>query len=227
MGTRKFGRTAPALLLVTAGLALAACGPSDHSGSAPVSSSSPLPSTTSSATSPTTPSTPTAEAPAPTATSPATAAPRPTSAAPAAGSARPACDTGHLKLSVTDDGSGAGSSMFVLVFQNTGSAPCSLRGYPGVSFVTSHGAQLGKAAERTPASAKVVTLIPNAHAYASLRTVNGQGGYDPSQCALTTVPALRIYPPNETASADIRWNKPECVGSKVQNLQVGPVHTNR
>ncbi|WP_327290440.1 DUF4232 domain-containing protein [Streptomyces sp. NBC_01198] len=118
--------------------------------------------------------------------------------------------------------------MLQLVFQNTGSAPCTLHGYPGVSFVKAHNTQLGKAAERTGTiKSSPVTLIPNAHAYADLRTVNGVGGYDPGKCDLTTVPTLRVYPPNQTESTNIPWNKKECVGSSVQNLQVGPVHSNR
>lgn len=225
MGTRNIGRGIPALLLVTAGLALAACGPSDDSGAAPVASSGSSTSTTAatpppSADSPTdTPTTSTTGTTAATGKSGGTGG--------AAGSTQPSCDTGQLKTTAESTGVGAGSATFQLVFQNTGSAPCTLRGYPGVSFVKAHDTQLGKAATRTPASTPVVTLIPNAHAYADLRTVNGQGGYDPSQCGLATVPTLRIYPPNETESMNIPWNHQECVGSGVQNLQVGPVHTNR
>jgi hypothetical protein len=123
--------------------------------------------------------------------------------------------------------SGAGHTTYQLVFQNTGSAPCALRGYPGVSFVKIHNIQLGRAADRMPGSVSVVTLIPNAHAYADVQTVNGQGGYSPEQCHLTTVPTLRIYPPNQTESTNIPWNQQECVGSTVQNLEVGPVRSNR
>jgi hypothetical protein len=113
------------------------------------------------------------------------------------------------------------------VFQNTGAAPCRLDGFPGVSFVKIHNTQLGKAASRTGSAAGGVTLIPNAHAYADLQTVNGQGGYSAAQCDLTTVPTLRVYPPNQKESTNIPWNRQECVGSGVQNLQVGPVHGNR
>ncbi|CAG6398562.1 DUF4232 domain-containing protein [Streptomyces cocklensis] len=224
MGTRKIGRTAPALVLVTAGLALAACGPSDASGtsgSAPAASSAPM--TSSDAPTPT-------EAPSVTATStpaPATTATASPAATAATGSTVPGCTTSHLKVTVQSNGSGAGSSFFTLAFQNTGSSPCTLFGYPGVSFVKAGNVQLGKAAARTPASKATVTLIPNAHAFADLRTVNGQGGFDPAQCQLTTVPSLRIFPPNQRASVNIPWNQKECVGSTVQNLQVGPVHSNR
>ncbi|WUH92786.1 DUF4232 domain-containing protein [Streptomyces sp. NBC_00433] len=225
MGTRNIGRTIPALLLATAGLALAACGPSDDSGAAPVASTSAAPSaTTSTAAEP--PSATDTAAPTTGATPPVTERPATTGGS-GGGGTQPACATGDLKISVQSMGGAAGSALYTLAFQNTGSAPCTLHGYPGVSFVKAHNAQLGKAAARTPAAKPVVTLIPNAHAYVDLRTVNGQGGYDAAQCGLATVPTLRIYPPNQTESTNIPWNKQECVASGIQNLQVGPAHSNR
>lgn len=242
MRTRNIGRGVPALLLVTAGLALAACGPSDGSGSASGPSSPSAPSAPSASASSATPAPSSAPASTDTAppagtpsSSPAPGATRTASSAGggtggsagAAGSTRPGCATGHLKITAEATDSGAGSANYVLVFQNTGSAPCTLTGYPGVSFVKIHNTQLGKAAARTGDTTRVVTLIPNAHAYADLRTVNGMGGYDAARCDLTAVPTLRVYPPNETESSNIPWNQQECVGPDVQNLRVGPVHTGR
>ncbi|WP_240677197.1 DUF4232 domain-containing protein [Actinacidiphila soli] len=132
-----------------------------------------------------------------------------------------------MKISAANFSSGAGHTSFQLVFQNTGAAPCTLTGFPGVSFVKIHNIQLGKAASRTSGATSIVTLIPDAHAYADVQTVNGQGGYSAAQCDLTTVPTLRVFPPNQTESANIPWNKQECVGSTVQNLQVGPVYGNK
>ncbi|MFG1811732.1 DUF4232 domain-containing protein [Streptomyces sp. NPDC049040] len=228
MGTRKIRRGAPVLLLATAGLALAACGPSDDSGAAGSAGYTSDASSSASA-APSAPAGTPDSTPATTAqpSSPAAAGTPAATAGGAGGSTTPACATSRLKVTAADKSSGAGSTTFQLVFQNTGSTPCALRGYPGVSFVKAHNVQLGKAAARTGAATTVVTLIPNAHAYADVRTVNGQGGYDPGQCDLTPVPALRIYPPNQTASVNIPWNTSECVGSGVQNLRVGPVHSDR
>jgi hypothetical protein len=139
----------------------------------------------------------------------------------------PACATSNLRTTVQGINSGAGSTGFQLDFHNTGSKPCTLQGYPGVSFVKIHNTQLGKAASRTGGATPIVTLIPNGDAYADVRTVNGQGGYSAATCQLTTVPTLRVYPPNQTESTNIPWNTQECVGPTVQNLQVGPVHSNR
>ncbi|MBM9509094.1 DUF4232 domain-containing protein [Actinacidiphila acididurans] len=139
----------------------------------------------------------------------------------------PACATRNLKTTVSDINSGAGHTNFTLVFQNTGPAACTLRGYPGVSFVKAHNVQLGKAADRTPGPVTTVTLIPNAHAFADVESLNGQSGFSAAQCGLTTVPTLRVFPPNQTESTNIPWNTPECVGPSVQNLHVQPVRGNR
>ena len=141
--------------------------------------------------------------------------------------ADPGCATDRLRITTEQGDSAAGRTSFRLVFQNTGTDACTLRGYPGVSFVKGQGTQLGKAAARTAGSTVTVTLAGHGYAHADLQTVNGQGGYTDEQCALTTVPALRIYPPNRTEPADIPWNRKECVGPDVQNLWVGPVHPTR
>ncbi|WP_051951203.1 DUF4232 domain-containing protein [Actinacidiphila yeochonensis] len=247
MRTRTARRGAAALLLAAAGLSLAACGSSVDTSSA--ASASTASSAASSSTGSSSSSTSASDDGGSDATSgsssgaggsgTATAPPdgttqdgKSTAAGSGSGSSggrstEPACATSNLRTTAEGVDSGAGSTMFELVFQNTGSAPCTLRGFPGVSFVKIHNIQLGKAATRTSGATSVVTLVPNGHAYADVRTVNGQGGYSAAQCGLTTVPTLRVYPPNQTESTNIPWNTEECVGSSVQNLQVGPVHSDR
>ncbi|SDP01438.1 DUF4232 domain-containing protein [Actinacidiphila guanduensis] len=217
-------RGVPALLLVAAGLTLTACGSDD---TASTSSSAPATSTTAQAAPTSTGTTDTGGSTAPTTAGNAPAQESSGQSTRAAGSTTPSCATSNLKVTADGFSSGAGSTTFQLVFQNTGSAPCTLSGFPGVSFVKIHNTQMGKAAERTSTAPTIVTLIPNAHAYADVRTVNGQGGYSAAQCDLQTVPTLRVYPPNQKESTNIPWNRQECVGSGVQNLQVGPVHSNR
>ncbi|WP_225849276.1 DUF4232 domain-containing protein [Streptomyces sp. HPF1205] len=244
MLARTARRALPAVALVTVGLAaMAACGPADSSSSGTSTSASTSGSTSASSTPATsaasssaatggsgsTGSTSSTGSTGSTGTTGSSSSGGTTAGSPraAGGSSVPACATSRLRTTVESAGAGAGHADYQLVFQNTGTAPCSLKGYPGVSFVKIHDIQLGKAASRAPGPVTVVTLIPNAHAYASLRTVNGQGGYTAAQCGLTTVPTLRVYPPNQTESTQIPWNTQECVGSGVQNLEVGPVHANR
>ncbi|WP_433893724.1 DUF4232 domain-containing protein [Streptomyces sp. CA-111067] len=218
-----------AVMLATTGFALAACGPDDSNASDSSSAS-----TSSSAT---------ASAPGGTAATGSNGRARTggkggagrsgtsggssTTTLPG-GSSPSDCTTDQLDTTAANFSSGAGTTGFQIAFQNTGTAPCTLTGYPGVSFVKIHNIQLGKAATHTAgAPTTKVTLIPNAHAYADVQTTNGTGGYSPSRCDLTTVPTLRVYPPNQTESTNIPWNKQECVGSSVQNLRVGPVHSSR
>ncbi|MBP0455901.1 DUF4232 domain-containing protein [Streptomyces montanisoli] len=236
MHVKAVRRGIPALLLAaTAGLTLAACGSGDAQSSSP---SSALPTTAGASVPGGVPSAPEST---PTATSGsdstggaastgATASVTPGgggSGGASSGGSEPACKTSQLRITATNRSSGAGHTTFQLMFQNTGSSPCTLSGYPGVSFVKGHDTQLGKAASRTEAKVPIVTLIPDSHAYADVRTVNGQSGYSAAKCDLTTVPTLRVYPPNQKESTDIPWNEKECVGPTVQNLQVGPVHTKK
>ncbi|SEN97892.1 DUF4232 domain-containing protein [Actinacidiphila rubida] len=235
MLTRTVRRGLPVVALAAAGLALTACGP-DSASSAP-SGSSPSAPAASSATSPGS-STDGANADGSTSAggSTGTAAAQTAGSSSAGGTAGgntgsgttvPACTTSRLKTTAANFDAGAGTAGFQIVFANAGSAPCTLRGYPGVSFVAAHNTQLGKAGSRTAGDLKTVTLLPNGHAYADVLSVNGQAGYSAAQCHLTTVPTLRVYPPNQKESTNIPWNRPECVGSTVQNLRIGPVHGNR
>jgi len=95
-------------------------------------------------------------------------------------------------------GGAAGSFYFDLVFTNTSSAPCTLYGYPGVSFTTAGHSQLGQSAERTPDAARIVTLIPNGSAAASVR-IPDVTVYSNSACRPATASYIKVYPPNQYA----------------------------
>ena len=226
MLTRTARRVIPAAMLVTAGLALTACG-SDNASSASASATSSTTAPSSSAAPSPTATSSTTDGSGTTGTTDTSTAQNASTAAGSSGSSIPACATSKLTTTAENFGNGAGHTDFQLVFQNTGTTTCTLTGYPGVSFVQAHNEQLGKSAIRTPGTTSTVTLIPNAHAYADVETINGEGGYSAAQCDLTTVPTLRVYPPNQTESTNIPWNKDECVNSSIQNLEVGPVHSNK
>lgn len=145
-------------------------------------------------------SSPTASQPAPAHTS-AAATPSPATSAHAAGGA--GCSSSNLTIKVdTSQGAGAaGSAYYPLDFTNTSASPCTLYGFPGVSFVTgpsASGSQLGRAAARNPSAAPVtVTIPPGGDAHAVLQVVNA-GNYSPSACHPVTAHWLRVYPPGET-----------------------------
>ena len=93
----------------------------------------------------------------------------------------------------------AGAVHYQITFRNTGSASCTLYGYPGVSFLTSGGTQIGSPAVR-PSSGTVatVTLHAGGSAYSSVAVTDP--GIPP--CAgSATAAQVRVYPPGETQAA--------------------------
>lgn len=136
----------------------------------------------------------------------------PTAAASSA-AAVTACATSALTVTVdTAKANGAaGSIYYPLDFTNISSSPCTLFGYPGVSFVTGQGgAQLGRAARRNPvAHATTVTLVPGAVAHATLQVAEA-GNYDQAQCKPVTAHWLKVFPPDQTAAAYAHFTTQAC-----------------
>lgn len=165
----------------------------------PTQASSTVPSANSS--SPATSSTPSASA----AGTPSTSTPSPsTRVDPNAPAGQ--CADASLKVSVQADGelSGAGQAGSFVVFRNTGTQNCVLRGAPGVSLVgDNNGTQVGAAAARATGGT-AVTIAPGSYAVALLTYPNvdknggayGDGaGHDP-KCEAKPVDGYRVYPPH-------------------------------
>jgi hypothetical protein len=160
--------------------ALAACGPAvSHAARPQAASASPAPATAAAS------------------ASQATAGASPTGAATVA--ARP-CDTSRLGVAVDikQAGAAAGSAYYPIDFTNRGGVPCTLFGYPGVSFVTHRdGSELGSPAARNSAApAARVTLAPGGQAHAVLQVVDA-GNYSTAACRPVTAHWLRVYPPGQ------------------------------
>jgi Domain of unknown function (DUF4232) len=124
-----------------------------------------------------------------------------------------ACATSALTvtLSATRGNGAAGSIYYPLDFTNISASPCTLFGYPGVSFVTGQGGtQLGRAAARNPVSpAASVTLAPGAVAHATLQ-VSEAGNYDATQCQPVTAHWLKVFPPDQTGAAYAHFTTQAC-----------------
>ncbi|GAA4563143.1 DUF4232 domain-containing protein [Planotetraspora kaengkrachanensis] len=134
-----------------------------------------------------------------------------------------ACATDQLKITMKAPDAGAGSVNVALIFTNASKLPCTLSGYPGVSYVAEKGVQSGNAAGRSGERATTVTLKPGGAAVALLRDSNGAGGYDPKECMLAPALGLRIYPPNQKVAAFLSWKTSHCTGKTINSLTVGPV----
>lgn len=132
------------------------------------------------------------------------------------GSGPTTCQTGHLAGSIGSTEGAAGSAIVTLVFENTGSTPCTLTGYPGVSFGAGKPvAQLGQPAARDPLfPTKTVTLIPGAHAFTVLQ-VGDAGNWPASTCDPAPTTYLRIYPPNNSTLLYVPYTSTGCLGDIV------------
>ncbi len=208
----KLSRLIPVVAASAGVLALSACG----SGGTTNAASSSTPSS----------SEPTATTTVTTATS------SPASTTPAAPpAAQPAdnglCKAGDVKLSLGQGDSGAGSTFRPLLIKNTSSKPCTIQGFPGVSYVAgADGHQVGKDAFREGTKGNAVKLNPGQTAAADIQFVNVHN-FDPGTCQPTPVKGLRIYLPQETASNFVPDEGTGCAGTKIpgNQLSVKTVHT--
>jgi hypothetical protein len=143
------------------------------------------------------------------------------------GSAGPgACPTSALHVSIGNGNGAAGSVYYPIVFTNSSGSPCTLFGFPGVSFVTSpNGSQIGDAATRqSDKPVQTVTLSPGGVAHATLQVVQALN-FPAAKCQPVTAHFLKIYPPNQTAAVILSFTAKACAatGQGVTVLNVAPV----
>jgi hypothetical protein len=199
------GRIAAAGALAGALLLLAGCSGGGEAAPAPA----PVPPVTST---PTTQSAPTSQ---PGAAQP-TRTEVPSDDGAAAGPQR--CTTGELSASLGGGDAGAGSVFRALIFTNTGSRTCELRGFPGVSYVAGDdGHQVGQAAAMSGERGAQVPIAPGATAVAQLRMANALN-FDEAACRPTPVRGLRVYPPGDTASLFVPMDGTGCAGPLTESL---------
>jgi uncharacterized protein DUF4232 len=135
----------------------------------------------------------------------------------------PGCATTGLRASLGAGSGAAGSSYYPIEFTNSSGSSCSLYGYPGVSFVTAAGSQIGTPATEDPTYARqLVTLAPGDTAHAELRVVNAQN-YPASTCHPVTAHRLKVYPPGQTSALYISFTATACSNPSVQILAVQTV----
>jgi|GEM_PF-674546 len=111
-----------------------------------------------------------------------------------------ACRTSSLALSFGSPNGTAGAVHYTLTFQNTGTTPCTLYGFPGVSFLDGSGGQIGQPAQRAGGTPSTVTVAAGASAYASVAVTDP--GIPP--CTGSTAAAhVKVFPPGETQAATV------------------------
>ncbi|MCT1615602.1 DUF4232 domain-containing protein [Kocuria marina] len=128
------------------------------------------------------------------------------------------CSAGQLAGSLTPQQGAAGSVIASLTLINNGSAPCTLSGYPGVSFVDANGAPVGAPASRDASGAGTVTLQPGESASAGVRIT--QPGVIGQVCNPHQAAGVRVYPPGSYESLVVAYSGQACGNPKVSQLQV-------
>lgn len=185
-------RTTSRIVLAATGalaaVAMAACGGG-------TTNAAPPPATTPSFTAQ--PSAPAAE---PSVTDPSTGEHRTTGQAAEQRATTPECRSRDLKLGLIGAGAATSHDFEILTFTNTGSGPCFIVGFPGVSYVAGDdGRQVGAAAVREGSIGPRTTLAHGAVASTAIDSIS-TGVWDPAKCRPTPVRGFRVYPPDERAS---------------------------
>jgi hypothetical protein len=146
----------------------------------------------------------------------------PNPAIPRCGGALPGdrCTPSSLRLSLGPVHGAAGSYSQELRFTNTSGRPCTMHGFPGVSYVTGDaGTQVGAPAQRVSSAGPTITLQPGQVAHADLRSVFVRN-YPPKKCDPTHVRGLRVYPPNDFYAMYIPRPGTGCANASVTQLSV-------
>ncbi|MHB8449805.1 MAG: DUF4232 domain-containing protein [Mycobacteriales bacterium] len=121
------------------------------------------------------------------------------------------CDASTLALSLGAAQGAAGTIYQSVLLTNTSTAPCTLEGYPGVSFLDSTGTQVGPASDRAPGQTpQLVTLAATRGVASFTLAVHNAQSYDPGVCMPQPTVLLRVYPPNVTAPLTVSYHTSVC-----------------
>jgi hypothetical protein len=140
----------------------------------------------------------------------------PTAPAPAA------CPAGALQASVRPAAGAAGHDAVPLVLTNTGTAPCTVTGYPTVQLLaTPDRTPIGPAAAHDAGPQPAVLLAPGGRATATL-SIARAGLYDPADCRPAPADALTVAAPGSQAAQPVPLPAPvdACRSATVAQLSV-------
>ncbi len=137
------------------------------------------------------------------------------------------CRTKNLTATAVSPQGSAGGLQLTIVFQNTGTAPCTLAGYPTITQATGAqaagpGTSVGQPAAEKPAAPRTaVTLPPNGVASARLQIANS-ANYPASTCKPVKATSLAVVPPGQQTALHVEFGTTACTGS-AKIMTVTPV----
>jgi hypothetical protein len=134
------------------------------------------------------------------------------------------CHFSQLAVRLGEHNGAAGTEYVAIVFTNRGSTTCSLRGYPGLSSVASHGHQIGSPATRIRGGRPVATVVLRPGGVAS--AAYGQAdalNFPKSACHPVTALGLRVHPPNLTLARYLPMKHLACSSTMLNASVIYPV----
>lgn len=148
------------------------------------------------------------------------AASTPAPAAPAAPAGPALCKAAGLTATTDSTGGAAAGSVYMqLILTNSGTEPCVLEGFPGVSLTAgADGEPIGAPAARDTTPATEVLLEPGQAGAATLRYTQARNYPD---CTVVPAAGFRIYPPEDTASLFVAQPRDACANPGINVLTIG------
>ena len=131
------------------------------------------------------------------------------------------CKAGSLTATTDSSGGGAAGSVYMqLIVTNSGTEPCLLKGYAGVSLTAgADGEPIGAAATRDDSTPVTdVLLAPGKAGAATLRYTQAANYPD---CTRTPAAGFRVYPPDDTDSLFLAQPLDACANTEINLLTIG------
>ena len=133
----------------------------------------------------------------------------------------PRCASAQLTPSLGPPDGAAGTTFYPVILKNSGAAPCSMSGFPAVSFISGSDNHLvGVAASQDADTIGVVVIDPGQSTAANLGIVNA--GNFPADCNAVPVSGLQVNLPGETDPIIIGHADTACASTAYSTLRVGP-----
>jgi hypothetical protein len=134
------------------------------------------------------------------------------------------CTTTDLRVAVGPGNGALGSIYYPLEFTNTGSSPCTLYGYPGVSFATPSGSQIGAPASRDRTHAPALVTVQPGSAVSATLQITDAANYPQSRCGQTVdVNWLKVYPPDSYTALAVSIGTQACTSKSLVTMSVSPI----
>lgn len=133
------------------------------------------------------------------------------------------CRTAGLHVKMGPSNGAAGTIYYDIVFTNAGHATCFMEGYPGVSLVSAgstSGSQIGADAKRDPVTPSAqITLAAGQTAHAVLGVAEALN-FPASKCNPVTAHWLKVFPPDQTVAAYVRFTTQTCASTSVPTMHI-------